>query len=382
MSPFSLYVHVPYCRAICPYCDFNVHRVSPLPEARYVDALTSELRTYASRPPFAGRQLASIYFGGGTPSLFHAESIGRVVEEADSAFGIAPDAEVTLEANPEDLAVEPLRALRARGVNRLSIGIQSFEPRHLRRLGRGHTASETKTAVAVARAAGFGNVSVDLMFGIPDETLEECRHDVDTAIALAPDHVSAYGLTYEERTPFFALRNDGRLQPVEEEVERAMFLEVRGRLAAAGYAAYEVSNFARPGFESRHNRNYWSGGDYLGLGAGAHSHAAAPDAAERWWNRRAPDAYVDEALAQGAAREGGETLDRRASESEFVMLGLRTAGGIDAARFRERFGRELAAALPGLARALHAGLVEADERSVRLTPRGLLVADSVAAELL
>jgi oxygen-independent coproporphyrinogen-3 oxidase len=336
-----------------------------------------ELRHYATAAPFAGRRVATVYFGGGTPSLFAPDSIARVLDAAAEGFGVEAGAEVTLEANPEDLSAERLTGLRARGVNRLSIGIQSFVPRHLRRLGRGHTAGDVARAVPAARDAGFDNVSLDLMFAIPDQTPGEWRSDLDAAIALRPDHVSVYGLTYEERTPFHALRNDGRLAPIDEETEHAMFVEARERLGAAGYHAYEISNFARAGFESRHNRNYWRCGDYLGLGAGAHSHAAGSEGARRWWNVRAPEEYVAATLASGAAIDSEERLDSRASASEFFFLALRTCEGADGAEFRARFGREIDEEFPRIAGLVADGLLERDRTRVRLTARGLLLADSV-----
>jgi oxygen-independent coproporphyrinogen III oxidase len=379
---FGLYVHIPYCRTKCPYCDFNVYAGAAWPEQRYVDALVHEIAHHAARAPFARKRLDTIFLGGGTPSLFSADSIRRVVDSA-RAFAVAPDVEISLEANPESASGESLEAYRAAGVNRVSFGIESFRPRVLKRLGRLQTAAQTRQAVALARGAGFANVSIDLMFAVPGQSLADWEEDLDRAIAQSPEHISAYGLTYEEGTPFFELRRQGKLIPVADEVEAAMFAAARGRLSAAGYRAYEVSNFARPGRESRHNMNYWKAGAYLGVGAGAHSHEPRGAAARRWWNERDPATYVARVCAYGDALAGDETLSARAAAGEFAFLHLRTADGLPEDRFAQRFGAPLQEFFPRLGDLLDAGLLERRrEGAVALTPRGLLIADSVFASFL
>lgn len=380
MDALSVYVHVPWCRVICPYCDFNVHRASGMDEERFLRAIEAEIAGAAAAAPFAGRRAATIFLGGGTPSLLAPASVARIVAAIAAAFPPVESAlETTLEANPENLEPGRLGRIREAGVNRLSIGVQSFDERHLRTLGRAATTREVREAVPRARGAGFANLSLDLMFGIPGETLDDWKDDLSLAIEAAPEHVSAYGLTYEEGTPFFARRASGRLVPADEDLEAAMFLEARSTLEPAGYAAYEISNFARPGFESRHNRNYWRAGDYLGLGPGAHSHARLPDGARRWANRRDPAEYAEAALRDGRAVESDERLDLRRAASEWLLLGLRTVEGIDRHAFRERVGAELEETFPAIATLLADGLLEDAGGAVRLAPRALLVADAVIA---
>lgn len=380
---FGLYVHIPYCRTHCPYCDFNVRAGRSWPEERYVDALVAELAHHAARPPFGGARLATIFLGGGTPSLFAPSSIDRVLRAARERFDLERDAEISLEANPENADVEALRGFREAGVNRLSFGVQSFDPVLLKRLGRAHTCEDTRTCVAAARAAGFEDVSLDLIFAVPGQTLDGFRADLETAVALGPDHVSAYNLTYEEGTPLTALRESGRLVALDDDLEAAMFTAARELLPAAGYRPYEISNFARPGFESCHNRNYWRAGAYLGIGAGAHSHEPRGAGARRWWNERDADRYAARVAAGGAAIGGEEVLDREQAASEFVFLHLRTAEGLDAAAFRARFGEAPESLFPRLEDALVEGWIERSATgAIRLSERGVAVADAVFARSL
>jgi oxygen-independent coproporphyrinogen-3 oxidase len=380
---FGLYVHVPYCRTKCPYCDFNVEAAATWPEARYVEALTAELREHARLPPFAGKRLATIFFGGGTPSLFAVESIARVLDEVRRGFAVETAAEISLEANPESVSVATLAGYRRAGVNRISFGIESFHPHVLKRLGRLQTAAQTRLAVPMAREAGFANVNLDLMFAVPGQTVEEWRADLEKTIEYAPEHVSAYNLTYEEGTPFFDLKRTGRLASIDDEIEAGMFEEARRRLGDAGYRAYEVSNFAQPGFEARHNLNYWHAGPYLGIGAGAHSHEPGASGAQRWSNEKDPALYASRALRSGGAVVHEETLGPRQAAGEFVFLHLRTSEGVDADAFHRRFGFTLEATFPEAAQLLADGLLERRaDRRLALSPRGLLVADSVFASFL
>jgi oxygen-independent coproporphyrinogen-3 oxidase len=377
---FGLYVHIPYCRTKCPYCDFNVEAAATWPEARYVDALIAELQLHASAPPFGGKRLATIFLGGGTPSLFAAESIARLLDQARRAFAVETTVEISLEATPESVGVAKLAGYRRAGVNRLSFGIESFHPHVLKRLGRLQTAAETRLAVAMAREAGFANVSLDLMFAVPGQSVADWRADLDTAISYAPEHISAYNLTYEEGTPFFDLKRAGRLDPLEDEIEATMFEEARSRLGNAGYRAYEVSNFARPGFEARHNRNYWHAGPYLGIGAGAHSHEPRGSCARRWSNEKDPALYASRALRSGGAVVRQETLGPRKTAGEFVFLHLRTSEGVGEEAFRARFGSPLEETFPEVEQLLGDGLLERHaDRRLALSPRGLLLADSVFA---
>lgn len=377
---FALYVHVPYCTSICPYCDFNVYAPAVRPEQAYVDALVVEMRRAAAESPWRGNRLATLYFGGGTPSLFDPESIRRLIETARDLWGAAQGSEITLEATPESVCSERLARYRAAGVNRLSLGLQSMHPHLLRRLGRVHSPEENRAAVHAARAAGFDNISVDLIYGTPGQTLEECSEDLSEVVALAPEHVSAYALTYEERTPFHQWRARGTITPLSEEIEEEMFRNVRLTLAAGGYEPYEISSFARPGYHSRHNRNYWNGTDYLGLGAGAHSYVAE-GWGRRWVNRRNPQQYTMAVMREGSARAESETLTREQAMTEAVFLALRQAGGLDGAAFARRFGEEVVTSFPAVADLCREGLLETTAAGFRLTLRGLLLSDTVFALL-
>jgi oxygen-independent coproporphyrinogen-3 oxidase len=380
---FGLYVHIPYCRTKCPYCDFNSHAAASWPERRYADALAAELARHAGVEPWRGGRVETIFFGGGTPSLFSPETIGRVLDAVAARFDVAPGAEVTLEANPGTVTAGKLAGFRAAGIGRVSFGIQSFHPHLLKLLGRLHTVDDTRRAVPLAREAGFEEVSVDLIFAVPGQTLDEWRADLDTAIAFRPEHVSAYNLTYEEGTPFFAMRRDGRLRPLDDEIEAAMFLEARERLGRAGYRAYEVSNFALPGHEARHNLNYWHAGAYLGIGAGAvSSHPVAGGGGRRWTNEKDPARYMSRALRDGDAATEVDAIDGRQSRGEFAFLNLRLADGFTEAAFRERFGVDVEEVFPNLEDVVGPGLVDRRDGRLALTPRGLLVGDSVFATFL
>jgi oxygen-independent coproporphyrinogen-3 oxidase len=374
---FSLYVHVPWCRHVCPYCDFNVHARRHAPERDDVAALVRELDAWAVRPPFAGAGVASVFFGGGTPSLYSPAAIAALLGHVAARFGLEPGAEITLEANPGTVDADTLRGFRDAGVTRLSLGAQSFDPTLLRTLGRDHGPADIGDAVSASRAAGFENLSFDLIFAVPGETLATWAHDLDAAIALGPEHVSTYALTYELGTPFHRWRAEGRIVSVDEDDEAAMADLACARLAAAGYERYEISSHARPGFASRHNQRYWDGSSYLGIGPGAHSFAAAPSPGCRWANERDPARYRTLVAADGTAVVVSEDLTQARAESDFVMTGLRRLSGIDPEAFARRFGRPLDAALPQLAGLAADDLVERADGRLRLTARGLRFADAV-----
>ena len=378
-EPFALYLHVPWCRHVCPYCDFNVYPAAHVRDADYAATVAGELAAWSAGPPWSGRQAKSIYLGGGTPSLLSTAAVTEILTGAAGAFGLTVGAEVTLEVNPGTVSPASLAGYRAAGVNRLSLGAQSFHAAHLRTLGRDHRPDETRRAVEAARGAGFGNVSLDLIFGVPGQTLADCEADVAAVVALAPEHVSAYALTYEAGTPFHAWRQSGRLVPVDHDVEAAMAETVVAALGAAGFERYEISSFARPGFASRHNTSYWDGSDYLGLGPGAHSFAREPAPGRRWMNEREPARWAAAVKAGGTAVAHEERLGEPAARAEFCFTGLRRLAGIDAEEFRCRFGIALDAAFPHVARLVADGLVEACDGRVRLTARGLRFADTVSA---
>lgn len=377
--PFSLYVHIPYCLVKCPYCDFNAYGVKTWPEQEYVAALSAELRFYAARTPWQGEGVATVYFGGGTPSLFAPASIAHFLEVVRECFPLLPAPEITLEADPASVTRETLAGFRAAGVNRLSFGVQSFQPRLLKTLGRLHTAEDGPRVLAWARGAGFTNLTMDLIFGAPGQTLASLADDLRQTCAAAPEHVSLYNLTYEEGTPFFKRKRQGKLQPIDEDEELEMFSYIRETLQTQGYRHYEISNFARLGWTSRHNANYWQGGDYLGLGAGAHSYSRAPGWGHRWSNERKPKAYMRKAVTEGSALDSQEQLTYTQARGEFLFLRLRQLEGFALDTFAERFGAPLAEAFPHVGDFVAEGLLRQESGRLALTTKGLLMADSIFA---
>jgi oxygen-independent coproporphyrinogen-3 oxidase len=365
--PFSLYVHVPWCVKKCPYCDFNSHALrGEVPEAAYIDALLADLdREVEARFP---RTLNSIFIGGGTPSLLSPDSVARLLEGVGARLPLSPDCEVTLEANPGTVEAGRFGGFRQAGVNRLSIGVQSFHDDLLSAIGRIHDARQSRLAVENARDAGFENLNLDLMFGLPGQSVAQALKDVDTAIALSPTHISHYQLTIEPNTLFH------RHPPVlpGEEPAWQMGQRCAKRLAASGYARYEISAFARAGHECRHNLNYWEFGDYLGIGAGAHGKIsdAASGAVVRSLKHRHPRAYLD------AARNGSfdfkrDSCDRDALPLEFMMNALRIVRGFDLDLFVARTGMPATAIQGGLEIARSRKLIRVTDARVEPTSLGL-----------
>ncbi|HEV3110600.1 MAG TPA: radical SAM family heme chaperone HemW [Candidatus Binataceae bacterium] len=380
---FSLYVHIPYCESKCPYCDFNSYAVKGWPEAEYVQALVAELRTRAAQAPWAGSALRTVFFGGGTPSLFQPSSLGRVLEEADRLFGIQADAEITAEANPGTVDLIKLRGMHEAGLNRVSFGAQSFNPKTLQFLGRIHSADQTAAAVEQARAGGFRQLNLDLIFAVPGQSVDDVAYDIATAAALGPDHISAYNLTFEEGTAFGAALKAGRMRQLPDDRQADMYAMVRSELPRRGYAMYEISNYARPGCEARHNLTYWRGESYLAIGAGAHSYAADGPTGRRWWNERLPASYIAKARRDGIAEAGNETPDAALSASEFAFLNLRLIDGLELSRFADRFGITFEERFGSrLERLIEGELLLREGGRVRLSERGLELADSVFAEFL
>jgi putative oxygen-independent coproporphyrinogen III oxidase len=381
---FSLYIHIPWCQSKCPYCDFNSYAAAAWPEADYTRAIVAEMRSRAADAPFAGARLSTIFFGGGTPSLFGPESIAAIIDAAAAAFGIEPGAEITLEANPGTVDYAKLAGMRTAGVNRLSMGAQSFDDDVLKFLGRIHRADDTRAAARAAHRAGFERMNLDVIFAVPGQRLDGVMRDIAEAAALEPDHISAYNLTFEEGTAFFADLKRGRIAALESDEQAAMYAAVREEIPRRGYAMYEISNYARPGSEARHNLTYWRAQSYLGLGAGAHSFALGAGGAHygrRWWNERAPARYLEMVSRTARAEAGAEEIDAATGAGEFVFLNLRLREGFALADFRARFGREFDDIFGARAARLAAdGLLAREHGRVRLTDRGLELADSVFAE--
>jgi oxygen-independent coproporphyrinogen-3 oxidase len=324
----SLYVHIPWCRVRCGYCDFNTYVADtsdPGVTSPYVCALLREMDLAARR--IGRRRVETVYFGGGTPTLMPLADYARIMAAVRDRFDLSPDAEVTTEANPETVAPDVLEGLRNCGINRLSMGMQSAAPHVLATLDRAHTPGRVTQAVAWARTAGFEDVSLDLIYGTPGESMADWGQSVDAALALEPDHLSAYSLIVEEGTPMARRMAAGQLPYPDEDDLADKYLVADERFAAAGLEWYEVSNWARPGHECRHNMVYWRGGDWWGLGAGAHSHLAG----RRWWNHRRPLTY--EAALEGgqSPAAGSEHPTAEQTRVEMIMLGIRLSEGFDAA---------------------------------------------------
>jgi oxygen-independent coproporphyrinogen-3 oxidase len=381
---FSLYLHIPYCQSKCPYCDFNSHAVASWPEEDYVRALIAEIERRASDVPWAGRRIKTIFFGGGTPSLFRPESIAAVLAAAERNFGLEGGVEITLEANPGTVDAAKLAGMRAAGVNRISFGAQSFNDARLKFLGRIHGAAETREAARLAHRAGFERLNLDLIFAVPGQSVDETLNDIAEAAALGPDHISAYNLTFEEGTAFFTEMKRGRIRPLDSDRQAEFYAAVREELPRRGYKMYEISNYAAPGHEARHNLSYWRLESYLGLGAGAHSFARGDDGGgRRWWNERMPARYVEQALKSGRAEAGGETVDNTSAQGEFVFLNLRLRDGFALADFETRFGESFDRVFGVRAERLFEGdLLIRDDGRIYLSERGLELADSVFAEFI
>ncbi|MHC1480113.1 radical SAM family heme chaperone HemW [Frateuria aurantia] len=370
MPPLALYIHMPWCVRKCPYCDFNSHGLKGVPAyAEYIDALLADLA--ADLADFGldlqPRPVTSIFFGGGTPSLFSAELIDRLLSGVRQRLPLAADAEITLETNPGTVEHGRFEGYRQAGINRISFGIQSFNDDRLRRLGRIHSADEARLAFASARAAGFDNINLDLMYALPEQDLEGALADIDAALVLAPEHLSHYQLTLEPNTAFAA-----QPPPLPDDDEAwAMQEACQQRLADAGYRQYEVSAYARDGARCRHNLNYWSFGDYLGIGAGAHGKISEPrsDGLRRRSKQRLPKAYL--ADAGGPGRLSTDTRIAPADRVfEYMLNSLRLIDGTPMAQFSERTGLPLEHIAAALAAARQRGWLVPDPGRLQTTPLG------------
>jgi len=363
LPPLALYVHIPWCVKKCPYCDFNSHQAKgDVPERAYVDALVSDLEF--SLPDVWGRRVQSVFFGGGTPSLFSAETIEALISAFRARLTLAADCEITLEANPGTFEAEKFRGYRDAGVNRLSIGIQSFNARHLKALGRIHDDSEARRAIEIARSY-FENINLDLMYALPQQTPEEAHADARTAVAAAATHLSFYHLTLEPNTYFH--RHPPSLP--DEDAAAAMQDAIAEALAGDGYIHYETSAWAKPGRECRHNLNYWRFGDYLGIGAGAHGKVSFRDRIQRTARWKQPREYL-ERVAEGRPIQENREVERADLVFEFMMNALRLTEGFPVGSFVERTGLQIAAAEKPLREAEARGLILRDHERIRPTQLG------------
>jgi len=371
----GLYLHIPFCSAICPYCDFAVLTGGPERRRRFADHLVSEISLWSpERSKF--EEIDTIYFGGGTPSALAAEDLGRILASAHENLSIRHDVEIFFEANPEDVTAESARAWRDLGVRFLSLGIQSFEADALKFLGRRHTPDQARRSIEVARATGFETVSIDLIYGLPDQPFEVWRRTLEEAVALAPDHLSCYQLTFHAGTPFGFRLARGKMTELPESAQAELFLFTHEYLRDHGYPGYEVSNFARsPAHRSRHNQKYWRHVPYLGLGPSAHSFSGV----HRWWNERKLKPYEAKIDAGAKPVAGTEELSRQDLALEALMLGLRTTDGTDLDTFRERYGVDLRKQNePLIERLAEDGLLMLEGSALVPTLAGLAVTDSLA----
>lgn len=375
MTSLGLYLHIPFCRSKCAYCDFYSLPRSEGKMDAFAAALAAHLALEAPRA--ADRLTDTVYFGGGTPSCLGAERLCALLAAVKENYRVAEDAEITLEANPDSLGdASPVRRLREAGFNRVSLGVQSADDGELARLGRPHTFAQAEKAASAAREAGFTNVSLDLIYGLPDQTLPRWRETLRRAAALEPDHLSCYGLKVEEGTPLWRERDALRLPDDDRQAD--MYLCAVEYLTSLGFAQYEISNFARPGFESRHNLKYWTMGEYIGFGPGAHGDFGGV----RFSYPRDLDGYVSGVAAGVPPRREEPRAGRRERAAEYLMLGLRTAAGVSRAAFEGRCGLPFAPAEEVLSPLAPLGLAAETEDGWRLTPRGFLVSNEIIVRVL
>jgi oxygen-independent coproporphyrinogen-3 oxidase len=363
LPPLSLYIHWPWCVRKCPYCDFNSHESKgPIPEQEYLAALRTDLEQ--SLPLIWGRKIHTVFIGGGTPSLMSAAALDRLLSDLRTLLPLEINAEITMEANPGTFEAEKFKAYRASGINRLSIGIQSFNGRHLQALGRIHDENEARRAVEIAQA-NFDNFNLDLMFALPGQTLEEAQRDIDTALSFAPPHLSLYHLTMEPNTVF--AKYPPQLPSDDESADiQDMIL---AKMAGAGYEHYEVSAYAKPGHRARHNLNYWSFGDYLGIGAGAHSKLSFPHRVLRQVRYKQPASFIEAAQKGNAVSEEHE-IGRAEMGFEFMLNALRLTGGFDPNLFGERTGLSITMIEKALNEAEAKGLIYRDFKLIKPTELG------------
>ena len=371
----GLYIHIPFCRQRCSYCAFYSSTLYNI-QQKYVDALCKEI---VLRKEYTGNQpIGTIYLGGGTPSTLTAEQLESIFGTIYSHYPIAPNPEVTIECNPDDLTPEFLTALRRMPVNRISMGIQSFNDAQLKRLGRRHDAAKARQAVANARAAGYDNISIDLMFALPGSNRAEWQETLDTAIALHPDHISAYNLMYEEGTPLHHALERGDFQELSEEENLEQFRMLIDSMKSAGYRHYEISNFALPGRESRHNSSYWNDTPYIGCGAAAHSY----NGNSREWNIADIKAYI-EGMESGCRDYEIENLTEEESYNDTILTRLRTADGIPLQWMKEKFNDKLNGyMLRAAEKEIALGNLKEENGHLSLTEKGIFISDAVIRELI
>jgi oxygen-independent coproporphyrinogen-3 oxidase len=377
-SAFGVYVHWPFCLSKCPYCDFNSHvRHAAIDEARFARGFAREIEATAARIP--RREVTSIFLGGGTPSLMQPATVGAILDAIGRHWKVAPDAEITLEANPTSVEATRFAGYRAAGVNRVSLGVQALDDVSLKELGRLHSAREALDAVSIARRA-FERYSFDLIYARPSQTPERWAKELTTAIGEAAEHLSLYQLTIEEGTPFFGLHAAGKLQTPDETTARALYDVTQDVCAKHGLPAYEISNHSRPGAECRHNLVYWRGEEYAGIGPGAHGRLDIDGARHATATEKRPEAWLMRVEANGHGVVTDDVLNREERADEFLLMGLRLAEGIDPKRYAAVAGRALDPRRVAALREEGAIAIDADGR-LRVTQAGFPVLDAVVADL-
>ena len=371
----GIYVHIPFCRQRCNYCAFYSSTLYNIKE-EYANAVCKELET---RRGYAGdEQIRTIYFGGGTPSTLPMELLQRICSTIYASYSVCNDAEVTIECNPDDLSKEFLEKLRALPFNRISMGVQSFDDTQLKRLGRRHDAEKARQAVRNARAAGYRNISIDLMFALPGSTIEEWEESINEAISLNPEHISAYNLMYEEETPLHRALQRGDFDELSEEENVEQFQMLIKRMKEAGYRHYEISNFAMPGYESRHNSSYWNDTIYIGCGAAAHSY----NGKSREWNIADIKEYI-EGIENGKRNYEIEILSEEERYNDTILTRLRTADGIPLEWMKEKFSEKLNVYMLAVAQShIECGNLKKEGDSLSLTEKGIFISDAVIRDLI
>ena len=373
----GLYIHIPFCKSRCTYCAFYSTTAEQMKQA-YVDAVCREMElrkaVYEKEGKDVGKTLATVYLGGGTPSQLSPTQLQQLFDTIARHYDVSDDAEITIECNPDDVTEAFAELLRSLPVNRVSMGAQTFDDDRLQFIHRRHTSEQVTTAIQRLRKKGIHNISIDLMYGFPDETLEEWEYDIQQALALNVEHISAYALTYEEGTPLYRLQEEGKVKEIDEERSLAMYDRLIDRLQEAGYEHYEISNFSRKGWRSRHNSSYWQLVPYIGIGAAAHSY----DGRQRQWNIADINSYINH-IQQGIVPAEGELLDKDSRYNDHVMLALRTCEGLDLSTLdsdERSYCEETAKkfVLDGL-------LVKTDNH-LRLSRKGLFVSDMIMSELM
>lgn len=363
----GLYIHIPFCKKKCAYCDFVSYPGGEEYFEAYTDELCREMRRYK------GEKIDTVFVGGGTPSLLPVKCMEKLINNVYKTFSVSRECEITLESNPGTMQKEKPAELRNLGINRLSIGVQSFNDDELKRIGRIHSAAEAEETIIAARGAGFQNINIDIMFSLPGQTAGSLAETIEKTIMLLPEHVSCYSLILEEGTALYKEYAAGKLKPTGEEEDRRMYAYLCKKLNAAGYRQYEISNFAREGYECRHNLKYWDCTEYIGIGAAAHSYYGA----ERFYNTASIEKYL-----RGEYREGNaERITRTEAIKEFMIMGLRKTDGIEKAEFYRRFNEDIFTVFgDSLNKFLSGGFMEETREKIRFTPAGVNVSNTLLCE--